>query len=723
LLKIAKFRRVNAWIENTFIRSVGTTQSPSFFSGIFIIFISNFFSISIMEQDRQLAAILFTDIVGSTAIMQKDEQLAVSINKRYLEVLKEAVLSYSGKIVNDYGDGSLCIFASVTQSVRCAMEVQRRLQLEPKVPLRMGLHVGEIFFEDGKVFGDGVNIASRIQSLGIANSILFSSEVNSKLKNHQEFRSILMGRFQFKNVDEAVDVFALSNDGFIVPDKTKIVGKLQSGNLRKSRIIVAVVLLLVGCIAFGLYKFYFKGPGFTGKDKSIAVLPFETISSGKESESISDGFTTDIINKLSKLTGLTDVPGWARVKMYKNSKENILDIAKEIGVAAILTGTFQKENDRLHIIAALTDVNTGKTIWHTDDDRKWGDVLTLQNEVAEKIARSLSVQLTVADQNGIKKQYTENTDAYYFYNKGRYFWDKRIPEFADSAEANYQKAIEIDPNYALAYAGLADLFTFNIRGLSQLESVPLARDYAEKALRIDSNLAEAITTMGFIQSVYDYDWKKSKLTLERAIKLDPSYAYAHVFYGNLLLLTGQNMEGGIEEIKRARDLDPTSVPISWALGRNLYFAGENDLAEQQLRKTIIMGPNFTLAKVYLAYVLLAGRRFTEAIDLIQQVPKTGISLTNQYRDPNLVYAYGVSGNMPEAKAAFKRALDSNTFKLHYDKAAAYVALKENALAFAELDRAISSKEIFVYFIRVDPLFAPLHNLPEFKMLLKRVNLE
>src|ERR1039457_5953735 len=170
-----------------------------------------------MQQNRQLAAILFTDIVGSTAVMQQDEQAALLMNKRYVAVLKQSVESHGGEILNDYGDGSLCTFSSATQAVRCAMQIQQKLQNEPKVPLRIGLHVGEIFFEDGKVFGDGVNIASRVQSLGVANSILFSSEINSQIKNQQEFKSVTVGKFEFKNVDEPMEVFALSKEGLIVP--------------------------------------------------------------------------------------------------------------------------------------------------------------------------------------------------------------------------------------------------------------------------------------------------------------------------------------------------------------------------------------------------------------------------------------------------------------------------------------------------------------------------
>lgn len=161
-----------------------------------------------MQQNRRLTAILFTDIVGSTSMMQKDEQIAMAVNKRYVSVLKEFVLLHGGEILNDFGDGSLCCFSSATEALRCAKEMQQQFQQEPKVPLRIGLHVGEIIFDDGKVFGDGVNVASRVQSLGIANSILFSAEICSKIKNQSEFKSISLGKFEFKNVDQPIEVFA-----------------------------------------------------------------------------------------------------------------------------------------------------------------------------------------------------------------------------------------------------------------------------------------------------------------------------------------------------------------------------------------------------------------------------------------------------------------------------------------------------------------------------------
>jgi adenylate cyclase len=675
-----------------------------------------------MQQKRHLAAILFTDIIGSTAIMQKDEQMAVSVNKRYVAALKESVSLYDGEILNDYGDGSLCVFGSAIHAVRCAISIQKTLQSEPSVPLRIGLHIGEVLLEDGKVFGDGVNVASRIQSLGIANSILFSSEINSKLRNQQEFSSLTLGFFRFKNVDEPMEVFALSNAGLTVPDRKKMEGKLQEKKYSVSKLITALGLLLL-ILSAVLFIRYLNKPAFTGKDKSVAVLPFEAISSEKENEYINDGFTIDIINKLSNLSELTEVPGWARVKTYKNFKGNIVDIANQLGVTAILTGTIQKIGSRIQIVADLTDVNTGKTIWHTNDDREWGDVLTLQNEVAEKIAKSLSAHLTPTDQDGIQKKYTDNAEAYNYYLRGRYFWNNRTPITFDSAEKNFKKAIELDPNYGLAYAGLADLYIYNQKGLTQMEAVPIAREYAEKAISLDSTLAEATTTLGLIQAIFDYDWPRSKATLKKAIQLNPKYPWSHAYYGNLLIYTGENPQEGIDETKIALNLDPLSPSMNWILGRNYLFAGQYPLAEKQLRKAIIISPDYPLNRNYLARSLLARKDFQEAIDTIKKIPQKGFVTNWEYQGTLLVYAYGVSGNLTAAKAELDAILKNNYFKGHYSLAVAYMGINDFTMAMNELDKSIHDKEIFLFFLKVDPIFFPLKNDPRFRELLKKTNFE
>ena len=488
-----------------------------------------------MEQQRRLAAILFTDIIGSTAIMQKDEQTAVLINKRYLTVLKKSVSDHHGEILNDYGDGSLCCFNSAIQAVKCAIEMQQLLRDEPKVSLRIGLHVGEILIEDGKVFGDGVNVASRIQSLGVENAILFSSEINSKIRNQQEFKTVSIGRFHFKNVDEPMEVFALSNEGFAVPDRAKLEGKLREKKTLSGKWIASLIIIFILIISNIIYRNYFRESGFSEGDKTIAVLPFENVGVRDTEEYVSDGITQDIINNLSKISSLNKVIGWFSVRGFKKTTKTLKQVADELGVVAILSGSIARHADKIHIVAELTEVNTKRRLWGDDFEYDSKDILSIQSIVAGQIVNALKANITPQEKDNISKHYTDNVDAYKFYLKGRSFWNLRGAANFDSAEANYNQAIRLDPNYALAYAGIADCYTYNFHGMSQLEAIPIARGYANKALELDSNLSEGLTSLGFIQHNFDFEWDKAKKTLERAIELEPGNAAAHMYYGTSLV--------------------------------------------------------------------------------------------------------------------------------------------------------------------------------------------
>ena len=671
-------------------------------------------------QQRQLAAILFTDIVGSTSMMQKDEQAALSVNKRYVAVLKQSVLSHNGEVLNDFGDGSLCCFSSATQAVRCAIEMQQQFQTEPKVPLRIGLHVGEIFFEDGKVFGDGVNIASRIQSLGIANSILFSSEINSKIKNQQEFKCVSVGRFHFKNVDEPMEVFALSNEGLAVPRKEELTGKLkeiEKKSLRKKLTIASAGLIILAA-GFFIYQNFFRTANLSAVEKSIAVLPFENVAVSDSEEYISDGITQGIINNLSKISSLQKVIGWFSVKSFKKTNKSVKQIAEELGVAVILTGTMQRNADKIRIIAELIDVNTNKRLWGNDYNYDWGNVLLIQSEVAQQIVTALRANLSPEEKKGLSKHYTENVEAYKFYRKGRWFSDKRTIESYDSAEANYQRAIQLDPDYALAYSGIADCYSLPpFKGLPELEAIPFAKTYAMKALSIDSTLSEALTTIGFIQSAFDYDWAISKRTLEKAIELNPNYPMAHVFYGNLLQYTGENTEEGINEIRKALNLDPLSASLNWILGRNYYYAHKYDSAYEQLKKTLTLFPDYYYTIETFVYVLLQRKNYSEAIEWCKKAP------ANDWMGLALSYAYAVSGDTIHAKKQLEKILKEFPHPELYSLALVYISLKEYDQALTLLDKAYAVREIGMYLINADPAFDPIRSDSRFKALMRKMNFE
>ena len=676
------------------------------------------------SQNRQLAAILFTDIVGYTAMMQQDEQKALAVTRHYIAVLNRSVEIHHGQISNDYGDGSLCTFPSVINALRCAIEVQQQLQSEPKVPLRIGLHSGEVFFENSKVMGDSVNVASRIQSLGQANTILFSKEIFDKIKNQPEFKSISLGQFEFKNVDEPMEIFALVNEGLKVPKREEMSGKLkemEKKSIRK-KIFAAIAIFLLLAAGFFIYKNLTQPTGFTG-EKTIAVLPFENTGADNSEEYISDGITQDIISNLSKISSLQKVIGWFSVRAFKKTTKTLNEIAKELGVAAIISGSIQKNADKMHVIAELTEVNTKKLLWNYDSVYSSKDLLTIQSTIAGEIVSAMKASLTAEEKKNLTKHYTDNIEAYKFYRKGRIFWDQRTKESFDSSQIYYNKAIELDPDYALAYSGLADLYIYNQKGLLQTEAIPFARNYALKALLLDSTLSEALTTIGFIQSAFDYDWVKSKNTLQKAITLNPNYPTAHLFYGNLLQYTGESTEQGISEIKKALSLDPLSRNLNYVLGRNYYYAHKYDSAFEQLKKTIALDQNFNLAKGNLAYVLLEKKNYPAAFDIILQLKENGISKIDYYKGITLSYAYAASGDKVRAKEELEKTLVEYPDQSPFNIARVYIALRDYEKAITSLEKAYEQRDLWMYALKADPTFNPIRNELRFKALMKRMNLE
>lgn len=677
------------------------------------------------QQSRQLAAILFTDIVGYTAIMQQDEQMAVNITRHYITVLNQLVAEHDGRILNDYGDGSLCSFSSATEAVQCAVEIQQQLQTEPKVPLRIGLHVGELFFEGDKVMGDSVNIASRIQSLGQANAILFSKEVSDKLKNQLAYKLVSLGTFEFKNVDEPMEIFALANEGLVVPRREEISGKLKEVKKRSTRrkliTIAAVLVLLV--VSFLFYKNFSGNSGFNG-EKSIAVLPFDNIGTAIGEEYISDGITQDIISSLSKISSLKKVIGWFSVRGFKKTTKSLNEIAKELGVAAVLSGSIRTQADKTRIIVELTEVNTKKRLWGDDFNYDSNDIVSIQSKVAGQIVDALKASLTPEEKKGLSKHYTENVEAYKFYLRGRSFWNARGPENFDSAEVNFKQAIKLDPNYALAYAGIADCYTYNAKGMSQLEAIPIARGYANQALSLDSNLSEGLTSLGFIQHNFDYAWAQSKKTLERAIELDPNNPTAHLYYGNLLQFTGNTREG-LREVEKAVELDPLAFGANWVLGRNYYFARENNKAIEQLKKTLEIAPkqqevlSWSLGLAYVQNKMYqeAKQEFDKISDLQHTNPTDHYAIMQSY-------GYALLGNKIKSKELLEKALaeKGKVWLSPYRLAQAYIALGDYGEGLNQLDRAYEIRDLHMFWIKVDPSFDAVRNEQRFTDLLKKMNL-
>jgi adenylate cyclase len=502
-------------------------------------------------------------------------------------------------------------------------------------------------------------------------------------------------------------------------------GKLKEAKKKFARRkwIVALASIIVLSIAFFTFKSLIPVKDFSGGDKTIAVLPFENVGVIDTEEYVTDGITQDIINNLSKVSSLTKVIGWFSVRSLKKTTKTLKQIANELGVTAILSGTIQKHTNKIHIIAELIEVNSNKRLWGDDFEYESKDILSIQSQIAGEIVNMLKANVTPEEKKNLFKHYTENVDAYKFYRKGRFFWDQRTKASFDSAEIYYNKAIGLDPDYALAYSGLADIYIYPNNGLSQLEAVPIAKEYATKALLLDSTLSEALTTLGFIQCAFDYEWSKSKKTLEKAIALNPNYPTAHLYYGNLLQYTGESTEQGINEIRRALILDPLSTNLNYVLGRNYYCARKYDSAYDQFKKTLTLNPDFNLAKGNFVYTLLARKNYSEAFEVIKQIPRTGTSKIFYYQGPMLSYAYAVSGDKNHARIELEKTIAEYPGQSSYHLARIYVLLNDYNEAFIRLEKAYEMRDLWMYSLKADPTFDPIRNEPRFKVLMKKMNLD
>jgi len=603
-------------------------------------------------------------------------------------------------------------FNTVSDAVNAAIKIQEACNAAKDFQLRIGIHLGEVVFENDDVFGDGVNIASRIQTIANPGSIYVSESVHNNVSNKKDFQTKFIKEEKLKNVKEAMRIYQVIAEGIVVVPSTTIVQKIKT---KKS------VLLFFATVVILSTAGYFIKDIFTtqrSNQKSIAVLPFTDLSEEQNQEYFSDGMMVDIINRLSKIEDLQVISRTSCMK-YKGTKITLKEIANELGVSNLLEGSIQKLGNRIRISVTLTNGKNSKNLWAEEYDRDLTDIFAVQSDVSKRIAEILKTKLTQQEKLMLLKTDTKNPEAYKFYLKGRFFWDIRSRESFDSAEVNFLHAVQLDPQYALAYSGLADCYIFNKKGLSQLDATPIAKAYATKALSLDSTLAEAWTTIAFIKLGFDFDWKGAKLDFEKAIQLNPNYAVARQFYGGMLVWQGEK-NSGLLELKRAIELDPLSLAIHWFLALNYYFAHDYNNSLLEFQKTLTINPKYELALRGIGDTYLAMGNYNKAIDQLEQlsaIPNVA-DRTNLLLD--ISYAYALSGNMVKATQVKDQAMENKLLISNYYLAKICVAEKKYEEAINNLSKAYSLKEFSVRFMKVDPAFYPIRNDNRFKLILKKI---
>lgn len=489
------------------------------------------------------------------------------------------------------------------------------------------------------------------------------------------------------------------------------------------RAIAAGAALIILSVAACAYLYLSRGRSAATKN-SIAVLPFQNASGDPNMEYLSDGITESLINSLSQLPNVR-VLARSTMFSFKGRGADPRAVGSQLGVDAVLTGRVVQLGDNLSVQADLVSVSDGSQLWGERYNRKSSDILGLQEEIAREIVGKLRARLSGQDEQRLTKQYTQNAEAYQLYLKGRYYWNKRTPDNFRKAIGYFQQAIDSDPNYALAYSGLADSYSL-LSGYGANppgETMPQAKAAAMKALEIDDQLAEAHASLAEILHNYYWDFPAEERELKRALELNPNYATAHQWYGEYLTSMGRHDEA-IAEMHHAVELDPLSVIINRTLGDAYYFARRYDEAIDQYHKTIEIDPNFALAHALLADAYVAKGRYTEAVAEYAKAEELGLGGGTKQSAAAMLDSYakgGWKGNLLYMAARFEEQ-SKHGYVQSYIVACVYAELRNTEKAFTWLEKAYQERDSIMPLLKVDPRLDSLRSDPRFADLVRRVGI-
>lgn len=665
-----------------------------------------------MPQSRQLAAILFTDIVGYTAMMQADERKAVAVIKHYNTTLEKWVTHFNGQVLNYYGDGSLCIFSSATDAVNCSLAVQKELRTEPVVPLRIGLHIGEVFFEDAKALGDGVNVASRVQSLGQENTILISEEVHNKIKNNASITAISLGQFEFKNVGKAMEVFALTNEGLSVPKRKNMEGKLKKKNVQKRNIIATVSIILLLVAVFFIYKNYFA-KNDSASDKSIAVLPFVDMSAGKDQEYFSDGLSEELLNLLAKIPELK-VIGRTSSFSFKGKNEDLRSIAQKLGVAHILEGSVRKDGKMIRVTAQLIRATDGTHLWSETYDRDLDSLFKLQDEIAGAVVKQLKLKLLTLPSSATK---SANIEVHNLILQGNYFFDKLDKENVAKAVDFYYQAIAIDSTDARAWTSITNAISRQSwqNYIDQNTGYEKARQAALKAIALDPHYAPAYRELGDIKLYHDFDWKGAEAAYKMAHDLEPSDADVLTGLGDHMNALGRCNEAE-QFYKKAIVFNPLKPIIYLDLGNALSCNNRFAEAIKYFNKILEINPQYQRAHLYIGRNYLLMGKPEQALG---EMEKENLEIFKTF---GIALAYHALGRKKEADEKLKEFIENYRDNWSYLIAQLYAFRGEKVEAFTWLETAYNKKDSWLYWLKGDPLLKNLKGDPRHTAFLKKMNL-
>src|SRR5262245_44516517 len=589
-------------------------------------------------------------------------------------------------------EGSLAQNVSLLRKALGEREGQKYIQTVPRRGYR--------FIADVRGVVDDAEISSRVQS---------SSEITCESERKPDV-----------------------SEDYVEPEQTganNIIGPGRNANRvlrqRPQRAVLIVILVMGTFVAAFLINRVVKKPeqGAGHDIKSIAVLPFKSLGADNADEYLGVGIAETLTTRLGSLKLLTVRPSSAVLK-YANSEKETVVAGQELNVDSVLEGSIRRLGDRLRVTVRLVRVSDVSLMWSDHFDENFTDIFKVEDSISTKVASALALKLSGDEERRLIKRYTDNPEAYQLYLKGRFFWNKRTGEGFKIGISQFKQAVEKDPEYALAYSGLADSYTgltfYNFA--SPNETMPKAEEAATNALAMDNTLAEAHASLAHVKANYDWEWSEAEQEFRRSIELKPDYATAHQWYAIHYLTPRGQLEEALKEMKRAIELEPTSLVMNSFLGATLYFSGRYDEAIEQCRKTIEMDSNFAVAHWHLGLVYQQKGMYEEAISELQK------AITLSGNSPLMIaalgHAYAKAGKRNEANRVLDelQKLSVVSYVSSLELAAIYAAFGETEQAFKWLEESYQERCFHLVNLNVRPEFAPLRRDPRFNNLVRRISL-
>ncbi len=703
-------------------------------------------------EERKLAAIMFTDMVGYSALAQRDDKIALELLEEHRRLLRELFPQFHGTEIKTIGDAFLVEFGSALEAAQCAIEIQRTLAKrnhdvtsDRRIELKIGIHIGDVVHRDGDVYGDGVNIASRIEQLAGAGGICVSMDVERQIRNALEARFEKFGSADLKNIKLPMDLFRI-----VLPWESG--GKSERPRAAKKSRLPVLAAVAVGVLVALLFGWWFmqrsgrdhvnastSSPSVTAPastnvpdQKSVAVLPFVNLSDDKGSEYFSDGVSEELLTVLQKIPGL-HVAARTSAFSFKGKNSTVQEIGQKLGVAHLVEGSVRKSGDAVRIAARLTRADTGEELWSENYTRDLKDVFAVQTELAQTIVEQLRGRFGGADAGSMAKQKiqeevqaaekggTKNLDAHQLYLQGRFYENRHSEKSAREALTAYEHAVALDPGFALAWAGVAQthlwLAGFSTEGGQKTFDAHLAaaRDATARALSIEPDLTNGLLARAWIETNFDFNWNAAAQTVSKALALAPADPNILISAANLEIARG-NTDRAIELYRKAVDLDPVNAQARSFLAFNLAATKRFAEARAEFPRVVELNPAAPWAHAGLGLSYLLENKFEEAATEAQADAGDWCRL--------LIVSCARWGQkrVQESDAALNELIKNDAETAAYQIAEAYAYRGDKDHAFEWLERARRQRDPGLAGLRRDPLLPNLRDDPRWNVFLHTMGL-